>query len=129
MTNYIISGKVVQGDQYGKKLGYPTANIDRRQYSWRKMKIRFGIYAGFVQILNLKSKILNHKAGIVIGPLDKHRLPKIEAHLIGFKGNLYGKRITVSLKKYLRPFAKYKTIEELKKQIAADIKKIKLIIK
>ena len=126
--NITITGHVIHGDNYGKVLGFPTANLDRRQYIREKMKIRFGVYAGFAQILNLKSKILNplgYKSAIVIGPLDSHRLPKIEAHLIGFKGNLYGKKISLNLGKYLRPFKKFKNLTALKAQIRKDLQKAK----
>ena len=122
-----ISGKVIKGDGFGKKLGYPTANLDRREYVRKKMKVRLGIYAGFAEI-GLRFKVQGsrkYRSAIVIGPLDKHHLPRIEAHLINFTGNLYGKKITVTLKKYLRPFKKFKTINALKNQIAADVKKVR----
>ncbi len=115
-----ISGRVIRGDGYGKKLGFPTANLDRREYIRKKMKIRFGVWAGIV-IMKLK----RYKAAMVIGPLDKHRLPKIEAHVLNFKGNLYGQKVTIILQKYLRPFKKYKSIDDLKKQIKQDILRIK----
>jgi riboflavin kinase/FMN adenylyltransferase len=114
-----ISGKVISGARYGRQIGFPTANIDRRYYSRRKLKVKLGIYAGIAEVLAQR-----FKAGIVIGPLDHRHLPKIEAHLIGFAGNLYGKKITIRLQKYLRPFKKFKNVEQLKKQIAADIKRI-----
>jgi riboflavin kinase / FMN adenylyltransferase len=115
-----ISGKVIRGDNYGKHLGFPTANIDRRQFV-RLKPIKHGIYAGRVTLPSGRS----HKAGIVIGPLDKRGLPKIEAHLINFHGNLYGKTITLHLKKYLRPFRPYKSELLLKQQINRDIRNIK----
>lgn len=115
-----IRGKVIHGDHFGKKLGFPTANLDRRDYIKRRLKIKFGVYAGWVEVA-----LKNYKAGIVIGPTDNNHLPKIEACLIGFKGNLYGKKIIISLQKYLRPFKKFKNEEELKKQIRTDIEKVK----
>ena len=129
-----ISGKVVKGQAYGQKLGFPTANIDRRQYVKDRLKLKLGIYAGVVQAIGLPSKLAGHgpalqrrkfQAAIVIGPVDKSGLPKLEAHLIGFKGNLYGKKLTIILKKYIRPFKKFKIEAELKKQIERDIQKIK----
>jgi|SRR3989338_8031837 len=119
-----ITGKVVRGVRLGKKLGFPTANLDRRDFSRKKMKITLGVWAGTAEfkIKNLKLKI--YPAGIVIGPLDNHYLPKIEAHVIGFKGNLYGKYLNIYLNKYLRPFKKFKNVEELKKQIRKDVRKI-----
>ena len=111
-----ISGKVIKGEQYGRKLGFPTANLDRREYNRKGLKVKFGVYAG--------TSSTGHKAAIVIGPLDKKGWPKLEAHLLGFQGNLYGKKISLELKKYIRPFKKFKTGQELKKQIAADVKKV-----
>lgn len=75
------------------------------------------MYSGLV---TLKSKI--YKAGIVIGPLDKKGLPKIEAHLIGYKGNAYGKIAVLEISKFIRKYKKFKSEEELKAQIKKDIK-------
>ena len=114
-----ISGKIIHGEHYGRILGFPTANIDRRDYARRKLKIKLGIWSGWVNIAN---KL--YRAAIVIGPIDKTGKPKIEAHLINFKGNLYGKKISLVLIKYLRPFKKFANEQQLKQQIANDIKQI-----
>ncbi len=130
MEDITISGKVIHGEKYGRKIGFPTANLDRRSYSRRKQNIKFGIYAGHVELKDLKIKRLkDYPAGVIVGPLDKSGLPKLEAHLIGFKGNLYGKKITVTLQKYLRPFKKFKTEAELKMQIKKDIQRIRKLEK
>jgi FAD synthase len=128
-----ISGKVISGQGYGRKLGFPTANLDRRQYVREKLKVRLGIWAGKAEIQNEKFRMQNrqtknphcYKAAIVIGPIDKTGLPKIEAHLIGYKGNLYGKKVSIYLSIYLRRFKKFKSEQELKKQISIDINKVK----
>lgn len=119
----VLYGTVVHGEGFGKQIGFPTVNIDRRSYKARKLNLRLGIYSGNVKLAN--SKI--YKAGIVIGPIDKFNLPKLEAHLIGFNGNLYGQKVTFELHKYLRPFKKYKSQEELISAIAKDIENIKSI--
>ena len=124
MDTTILSGKVIQGQRYGRTLGFPTANIDRRQYMKRKMHLPFGIYAGFVILPNNK----RFKAGIVIGPLDNKNLPKLEAHLLNFTGNLYGTSITLELHRFIRKFKAYPTVELLKKQIQIDIQKIKRLV-
>jgi riboflavin kinase / FMN adenylyltransferase len=121
-----ISGKVIHGENYGKKLGFPTANLDRRSFSRRKTKVRLGVYAGWAEIVSSSKRqaARKYKAAIVIGPLDKKGLPKIEAHLMGFKGNLYSIYLNIYLNIYLRPFRKFRNEEDLKKQIVLDIKKI-----
>jgi riboflavin kinase/FMN adenylyltransferase len=118
-----ISGKVINGEKYGRKLGFPTANLDRRQFVRNKLKVRLGVYAGYVEInVGIGKK---YKGAIIIGPLDKTGLPKLEAHLLNFKGNLYGKKLIISLGKFIRPFKKFKNEAELKKQIKKDIIEIK----
>ena len=147
----IFKGKVIHGDHYGRKLGFPTANIDRRDYKRQGLKLKFGIYAGAVFVSSRPSaserrdplifpakrflrssdafvsrnSTKKYKAAIVIGPLDKNGLPKIEAHLLNFKGNLYGKNLALYLNTYLRPFRKYQRESELINQIGKDIKQVK----
>jgi len=115
---YIIRGKVIKGDSYGKKIGYPTINLDRRNFLKMKKKPTFGVYAGFVFLAEKK-----FRAGIVIGPLDKKNLPKIEAHLIGFKKDIYGVNVTIEINKFIRKYKEFKTEKELIIQIKKDIKK------
>lgn len=123
---YQVSGRVIRGESLGRKLGFPTANLDRREYVRKKMKIKLGVYAGTAVIgKGVRIKDKQYQAGIVIGPIDEHGLPKIEAHLLGLKGNLYGKYLKIYLNKYLRPYRKFKNLTLLKKQIYLDLKKIK----
>lgn len=129
-----ISGTVTKGEQIGRTLGFPTANLDRRSFSRRKLKIKLGIYGGsaelktknFTHSASLGQKVKIYSAAIVIGPLDKRGLPKIEAHLLNFQGNLYGKKLKINLNKYIRPFKKFKSEAELKRQIKKDIASIKI---
>lgn len=128
-SRFIIQGKVLRGDGYGKKLGFPTANLDRRSHARRKLKIKLGVWAGWAVIgKGLRIKDKRYKAGIVIGPMDKTGLPKLEAHLIGFKGNLYGKYLNMYLNTYLRPFQRFRNREMLKRQIQKDLKIIQQIL-
>lgn len=108
-TKYTISGSVIRGCGYGKKLGYPTANLDVD----KKKLPKEGVYAG-VGILEGKE----YKAGIVIDPQGK-----IEAHLIGYEGDAYGKIVELKINKFLREYKKFNTEEELIAQIKKDIDK------
>ena len=117
----IISGRVTKGMRYGRELGYPTANLDRRQWIREGLNIRHGIYAGVVELPNGKE----YKAAIVIGPLDQGSLPKLEAHLFGFKGDLYGKKLVFRVGKFIRQFKTYTNEQVLKQQIKKDIAAIK----
>jgi riboflavin kinase / FMN adenylyltransferase len=125
MGQLIISGKVIRGDGYGRKLGFPTANLDHRQWQRDHLNIKFGIYAGRATIEPLHKQ---YQAAIVVGPLDQTGLPKLEAHLLGFKGNLYGKRLNLELVTYIRPFRKYTTEQKLIKQITSDINLVKKLL-
>lgn len=118
----VITGKVIKGNKYGKKIGFPTINIDRRNFLKLVKKPAFGIYAGKVNLMS-NTRCLAFKAGIVIGPLDKKHLPKVEAHLIGFKGNLYGKKAEFEINKFIRKFRKFKTEGKLIAQIKKDLEK------
>ena len=119
---FMFSGKVVRGARAGRKLGFPTANLDRREYMKKKLRVPFGGYAGTVEISGLKKTYL---AGIVIGPLDKRGLPKIEAHLLDFSGALYGKKLRLFIMSYLRHYKVFKSDAALKKAIASDLKKVR----
>ena len=105
---YIISGKVIKGDGYGRKLGFPTVNLEVGE---QKLPAD-GVYSG-VAILEDKE----YNSGIVIGPNGK-----AEAHMIGYSGDVYGKTVSLKLNKFLRGYIKFETEEELIEQIKEDIK-------
>jgi len=104
--NYVITGRVRKGKGYGRKIGYPTVNINN------KTKIKRGIYTGIVTLGNK-----TYSAGIVIRE-------NAEAHLVGYKGNAYDKEVTLEIKKFIRKFKKFKTEKELIAQIKKDMKHV-----
>lgn len=115
-----ISGRVIYGEKIGRQLGFPTANLGRRQYVRQKLSVRFGVWAGYAFTPDGRK----WQAGIVIGPKDKKGLPKLEAHLIGFAGKLYGQVVRLELKKFIRAYRKFSDVKDLKLQINKDLKKI-----
>ncbi len=101
-----ISGIVVRGDGYGRVLGYPTVNLKTEDEIPKP-----GVYQGQAKVLDKE-----HRAGIVIGPDGK-----VEAHLIGFEGDLYGKTVELEVGRFLREYKNFDTEEELKAQIKKDL--------
>jgi FAD synthase len=104
---YEISGKVIKGDGYGRKLGFPTVNLETQLKEFPPD----GVYAGKALLDNVE-----YRAGIVIGPKNK-----IEAHLIGYNGDAYEKEVELVIEKFLREYKKFETEEELINQIKKDI--------
>jgi riboflavin kinase/FMN adenylyltransferase len=113
----IISGIVVHGDGYGRKIGYPTANLNTEEIP---VGLREGVYAGVAKVTLSNTGCLTYRAGIVVGPKIDGK-SKVEAHLIGFDGDLYDKEITLEIKKFLREYKNFDTEEELKTQIKKDL--------
>ncbi len=113
---WTIEGIVKRGEKRGRKIGFPTCNLELGDYVIPKT----GVYASRI-ILNENSK----KKGIVnVGykpTFGKNKL-LLEAHIFGFKKNLYDKTIKIMLLKFIRKEKKFKNITELKKQINKDIK-------
>jgi riboflavin kinase / FMN adenylyltransferase len=115
-----IIGKVVTGKSYGRELGYPTINLDSKQYISDKLDLKEGIYAGLVKLNGQQ-----YLAGVVIS-LDEQNIPLIEAHLLGFEGNLYNKEVTLVVEKFISNFQTFKNEKDLVSKIKADIEQIKL---
>ena len=106
-----LDGLVVAGDQRGGTLGYPTANL---RLEADLACPRYGIYAGFG---------LGHRAAISIGtnPHYGGTERRIEPYLLGFDGDLYGKRLVVELWERLRDEAVFESEAALVEQIALDV--------
>lgn len=112
----VIRGRVVRGDGRGKTLGFPTANIKLPKDI---LIPRTGVYAGLTSIKgNFYPAVLNIGKHPTFG-CSKEKL--IEAHLLGFNGNLYGKRMEISLLQWLRDERKFSTAQDLAEQIRHDI--------
>ena len=121
--NWTIEGYVQKGRQLGKKIGFPTCNIDLGDYVIAKP----GVYA--VKVLpNNKSKYIKGIANLGYRPTFNQKKILLEVHLFNFSGNLYNKYLSVEFLKFIRKEKKFKNIEQLKKQIKIDLniaKKVK----
>ena len=117
-----IFGKVQKGKQLGKKIGFPTANIDIKDY----VLACPGVYA----VRAKKFKNGNYFKGIAnLGyrPTFNGKKILLEVHLFNFSENLYNKYLTVEFKKFIRKERKFKNVDQLKKQIKKDLLKAKKI--
>lgn len=115
--NYVITGKVVKGDGYGRKIGFPTVNLDVEN---TKALPPEGVYAGTVVLEGKprQGRVKEYRAGIAV---DKNN--KIDAHLLGYNGDAYGKKAIFKVNKFLREYKKFNTEEELIAQIKKDLEK------
>ena len=116
--NWSIKGKVIKGQQRGRKIGFPTCNLKLGSYAIP----RLGVYAVKVKTNNINN---NGIANIGYRPTFNGQSLLLETNIFGINKNLYNKVITVGFKKFLRAEKKFKSFEHLKKQIKIDIKQAK----
>ena len=118
--DWSIEGKVIKGRQLGKKIGFPTANIDIKDYIVAKP----GVYA--VKVKKEKTtKFVKGIANLGYRPTFNQKKILLEVHLFNFSENLYNKYLTVNFLKFIRKEKKFKNIDQLKKQIKIDLRKAK----
>ena len=114
--NYLFSGTVIHGKKLGRTIGFPTANIEVEQEYYIP---RQGVYACFIKVENKW-----HQAMVNIGfnptfnSVDK---VSVEAHILDFNKDIYGKRVTLEFVKFLREEQKFNNIDNLKLQLDQDI--------
>ena len=118
--NWSIEGIVKKGRRMGKKIGFPTCNIDIGDY----VIARPGVYAVKVNILS-NNKILKGIANLGYRPTFNQKKILLEVNIFNFSGNLYNKKLTVEFIKFIRGEKKFNGIDELRKQIKLDFKNAK----
>ena len=114
--NWSIEGKVQKGRQLGKKIGFPTANIDIKDYVLASP----GVYAVKAKKIGEKSYIKGI-ANLGYRPTFNGKKLLLEVHLFNFSGNLYNKYLRVEFLKFIRAEKKFKNVDQLKKQIKVDL--------
>ena len=116
---FSISGKVARGDQLGRTIGFPTANISIK----RKLSPVLGVY----------SVLIEHKSKTYTGVCNVGKRPTLggtktllEVFIFDFNQEIYGDSVKVVFKQKCRDEIKFSSFEELKKQIQKDVKKSRL---
>lgn len=125
---YSLSGKVIHGDGMGRKLGFPTANIDANGLvlppnGVYAVHVEIGAEKGFIQGSNdghaRRRGVLNIGNRPTLRNPDPHL--QVEVHLPDYDGNLYGRELEITFVEKLRLERKFPSLEDLREQIAKDI--------
>jgi len=112
-----IEGQVIRGDQRGRDLGYPTANMATHGLHMPK----FGVYAVKADVLDGAHAGSYHgAASIGVRPMFGENTPNCETFIFDFKGDLYGAQMSVALVEFLRPELKFDSLDALISQMDAD---------
>jgi len=113
--SYSLTGIVVKGQELGRTIGFPTANLELPP---EKFLPRWGVYSVWVEGSSFQSQpgVMN----IGCRPTVSGDRPTVEVYLLDWSGDLYGQTLTVHLDRFLRPEAKFDSLDALKAQIQQD---------
>ena len=112
---YVLRGEVVVGDRRGQQLGFPTANVLPPEGIVVPAR---GVYAGFVEFDGERHAACTN---VGIAPTFERGESRVEAHLLDFEGDLYGRMVDVGFVEKVRDEKKFSGIEELRAQILRDV--------
>ena len=116
---YFINAEVTDGNHIGRTIDFPTINQD---FAEGQLVPRYGVYS---TLTNVGGKVFPSVTNVGIKPtIEGVRRPLAETHIIGYKGDLYGKNVDVCFKGFIRPEMKFSSLDELKAQINADIQSV-----
>ena len=120
-----IDGKVIRGDQRGRLLGYPTANMSIAGLH----PPRFGVYVVKVDVLSGPHKgEYGGAASVGVRPTFGEKRPNLESFIFDFTGDIYGEHLSVALIDYLRPEEKFDNVEALIAQMDADCAQARAVL-
>ena len=111
---FAIRGTVQHGDKLGRTIGFPTANLDLGSY----LRPRYGVYAVTGRMPD--GRVVPGAANLGVRPQFEPPKELLEPHFFDFSGELYGQEIEVAFHHFLRPEAKFASLEALTAQIALD---------
>lgn len=121
---YSITGCVAHGFQEGRRIGFPTANIVPE--SAEKLVPGNGVYATRVSVEG--SEWMPAMLNIGTNPTFQRQQTTIEAHIIGFEGDIYGRKVRVKFGRKLRDEQRFESVEALQKQLEADKKEVLMVL-
>jgi riboflavin kinase/FMN adenylyltransferase len=116
---FAVRGIVQHGDKLGREIGFPTANLDLGNY----LRPRYGIYAVTGRLPD--GRVAPGAANVGVRPTFDPPKELLEPHFFDFSGDLYGQEIDVAFHAFLRPEAKFGSLEELTARIALDCEEAK----
>lgn len=112
---YQITGPIIYGDQRGRTIGFPTANVD----VWEEQLLpQNGVYA---TVAVVEGKAYKAATNIGIRPTVDGQTMRVEAHLLDFEGDLYGRQLSLRFVAHIRPEMKFDGLQGLMKQIEQDV--------
>ena len=112
-----IEGTVIRGQQLGRKLGFPTANIDAEG-----LQIENGVYASTVE---LDGRIYRAMSNVGIRPSVDGKRRLLETYIFDFDGDLYDRTLTVVLQQKIRDERKFSSVDELRQRLHIDAEHIR----
>jgi riboflavin kinase/FMN adenylyltransferase len=112
---FAVRGEVIHGDKRGREIGYPTANMELGHY----LRPRYGIYAVTARVVD-SGEALKGAANLGIRPSFDPPQEFLEPYFFDFAADLYGRQVEVALHHFLRPEARFDSLEELQAQMAED---------
>jgi riboflavin kinase / FMN adenylyltransferase len=119
---YLLRGEVEIGDKRGRRLGFPTANV---LPDTRALVPGRGVYAGYVWVGDERYGACTN---VGVAPTFERRDSRVEAYLLGYEGDLYGKVVDVTFVERLRPEKRFSGAGELKAQIARDVTEARKVL-
>ncbi|WP_339740066.1 bifunctional riboflavin kinase/FAD synthetase [uncultured Maricaulis sp.] len=123
-ARWAVDGVVVQGNQRGRTIGFPTANIDMGDY----VRPAYGVYAVLVGI-DGEPAVRPAVANIGKRPTVDGVTEVLEVHLLDFEGDLYGRELAVEFHDHLRAEHRFDGLDALKAQIALDAARARDVLK
>ena len=118
---YVLRGEVVEGDGRGRTIGFPTANVRPDPVALVPAR---GVYAGFVRV---GEESFAACTNVGVAPTFDRAESRVEAHLLDFHGDLYGRVVDVEFAWRIRDEKRFSGVDDLKEQIRRDVEQARLL--